>query len=378
MNIKAKIGEQQFSLAADSEDVTIEDLKKQLETQSNIAYQAQKWVFQGRILTDKSTLKQCNLKDDSCVIVIKSAQPSTASSSIQGNNAAVNIAQTSIPSPIIVDTRGFDRAMHLLLDNSPQIVEDAVGLLLKVAMNIINNPSEDKYRRLGSTNATFIKKLGSVKGGVSCMEGLGFRLQGTDWMLTPSPEAWEALIQCKTKLDKFAAKLKTMNASSVSTSSSETKSSSIESTTDVSNTTTSSSSTTTPASTTTSAPEVVLMQQLIHALQIQNANSLSSGNNNNNNNIPSTSDSSSMSNTNSSQSFSPVFNTPPPLPPTIWQNMKLGDIVITKTGVKPISAALSGKKLIGLYFSAHWCPPVRIFYIFYFTLHTFINNTSIQ
>ena len=357
MNIKAKIGEQQFSLAADSEDVTIEDLKKQLETQSNIAYQAQKWVFQGRILTDKSTLKQCNLKDDSCVIVIKSAQPSTASSSIQGNNPAVNIAQTSIPSPIIVDTRGFDRAMHLLLDNSPQIVEDAVGLLLKVAMNIINNPSEDKYRRLGSTNATFIKKLGSVKGGVSCMEGLGFRLLGTDWILTPSPEAWEALTQCKTKLDKFAAKLKTMNASSVSTSSSETKSSSIESTT-------SSSSTTTPASTTTSAPEVVLMQQLIHALQIQNANSLSSGNINNNN-IPSTSDSSSMSNTNSSQSFSPVFNTPPPLPPTIWQNMKLGDIVITKTGVKPISAALSGKKLIGLYFSAHWCPPVRIFYIFY-------------
>lgn len=39
----------------------------------------------------------------------------------------------------------------------------------------------------------------------------------------------------------------------------------------------------------------------------------------------------------------------------------LGDQVVTKAGMKSTEEALSGKTAVGIYFSAHWCPPCRGF-----------------
>ena len=39
----------------------------------------------------------------------------------------------------------------------------------------------------------------------------------------------------------------------------------------------------------------------------------------------------------------------------------LGATLTTKAGDKPTSEVLAGKEVIGLYFSAHWCPPCRGF-----------------
>lgn len=39
----------------------------------------------------------------------------------------------------------------------------------------------------------------------------------------------------------------------------------------------------------------------------------------------------------------------------------LGDQVVTKDGMKSTEEALSGKTAVGIYFSAHWCPPCRGF-----------------
>jgi len=39
----------------------------------------------------------------------------------------------------------------------------------------------------------------------------------------------------------------------------------------------------------------------------------------------------------------------------------LGDVLLTKDGEKPTSEALEGAEAVGLYFSAHWCPPCRGF-----------------
>merc|ERR1719456_20944 len=39
----------------------------------------------------------------------------------------------------------------------------------------------------------------------------------------------------------------------------------------------------------------------------------------------------------------------------------LGDELVGKDGPVPTATALKGKKAVGLYFSAHWCPPCRGF-----------------
>ena len=40
---------------------------------------------------------------------------------------------------------------------------------------------------------------------------------------------------------------------------------------------------------------------------------------------------------------------------------KFGDKLLTKSGEKSAAEVLSSKKFIGIYFSAHWCPPCRGF-----------------
>lgn len=44
-----------------------------------------------------------------------------------------------------------------------------------------------------------------------------------------------------------------------------------------------------------------------------------------------------------------------------WQNEYFGDELKTKSGDKKTSDLFQGKKYIGIYFSAHWCPPCRRF-----------------
>lgn len=38
-----------------------------------------------------------------------------------------------------------------------------------------------------------------------------------------------------------------------------------------------------------------------------------------------------------------------------------GSQILTKKGTVPVAAALGSARLIGVYFSAHWCPPCRQF-----------------
>mmetsp|Transcript_21329 Transcript_21329/g.19405 ORF Transcript_21329/g.19405 Transcript_21329/m.19405 type:complete len:150 (+) Transcript_21329:49-498(+) len=44
-----------------------------------------------------------------------------------------------------------------------------------------------------------------------------------------------------------------------------------------------------------------------------------------------------------------------------WKNEYFGTTLLTKNGVVSTNDVLNNKKLIGIYFSAHWCPPCRGF-----------------
>ncbi|TYZ68065.1 hypothetical protein PybrP1_010286 [[Pythium] brassicae (nom. inval.)] len=43
-----------------------------------------------------------------------------------------------------------------------------------------------------------------------------------------------------------------------------------------------------------------------------------------------------------------------------WTDL-LGDELLTKDGVQSTVKVLDGKQVVGIYFSAHWCPPCRAF-----------------
>lgn len=107
---------------------------------------------------------------------------------------------------IPVPVPAFDGAMMQLLSNEENSAKEAVVLLLKIISNIIKNPMEEKYRKVKNSNAAFQKKIISLHGGVVCISVLGFQLIGDEWVLIPTSDAWNTLLACQAKLDKFMAR----------------------------------------------------------------------------------------------------------------------------------------------------------------------------
>jgi hypothetical protein len=176
---------------------------------------------------------------------------------------------------LILKSQQFDSSMHTLLNNPQTVISDAVSLLFKIVSNVIKNPGEDKYRRLSSTNAVFAKKVGLIAGGSECMTALGFALQGTDWVLIPSAEAWEVLLHCSGKLEKFLRRLQAMElpkeSSKVIKPSSSTSAVTVatnEPQSDIKQSTISSINTDAPVD----SLNLIAVQQLLQALQSVNAN----------------------------------------------------------------------------------------------------------
>jgi hypothetical protein len=107
----------------------------------------------------------------------------------------------------------FDRAMRVLLTNSEESCKEAVILLLKIITKIIENPMDEKFRKLKASNPTFNTKITNIPGGSDCMRAIGFQLIGEYWVLEPTMEAWNVLLACQQKLDKFMSRcLEALNA----------------------------------------------------------------------------------------------------------------------------------------------------------------------
>ena len=287
MNIKAKIGEVTHTISVENDSTLISELKLSLESLTQIPSASQKWIYQGRILNEKSTIKECNLQNDSCVIVIKTAtaQPIAPPTTQVPNNPSQQAYTSPFQPPVPVSTVLFDQSMHLLLNNPEEIVDEAVTLLIKICNNIITNPNEEKYRKVNNTNAIFTKKIGTIDGGLQCMEGIGFRLIGSEWILQPSESAWEVLLKCKSKLDAFLARLRLykQQESERKPAATPLTTTSVTAVTAESNSVTASTSSTTAVDAASSTPttevvpaevvpavdqsNILAVQQLLHALQ---------------------------------------------------------------------------------------------------------------
>ena len=288
MNIKAKIGEVTHTISVENDSTPISELKLSLENLTQIPSASQKWIYQGRILNEKSTIKECNLQNDSCVIVIKTAtaQPiASPPTQVPSNSSQQQTYTSPFQPPVQVSTVLFDQSMHLLLNNPEETVDEAVTLLVKICNNIITNPNEEKYRKVNNTNAIFTKKIGTIDGGLQCMEGIGFQLIGSDWILQPSELAWEVLLKCKSKLDAFLVRLKQFKQqeserkpAATPLTTPLTTTTSITAVTAESNTVTVSTSSTTAVDAASSTPttevvpavdqsNILAVQQLLHALQ---------------------------------------------------------------------------------------------------------------
>jgi hypothetical protein len=87
----------------------------------------------------------------------------------------------------------------------------------KILDNIIDNPMEEKYRKVKVHNAAFGKRLGNLVGGRQAVLGVGFQ-QTTDesgtqiYLMEASADAWPALQRAKETLEQAVAQARRASA----------------------------------------------------------------------------------------------------------------------------------------------------------------------
>jgi PUB domain/Ubiquitin family len=216
LSFNVKINENVHAVSDVEGTLFVGEVKSIVESISGVSKDCQKWIYKGRILTDQMTLNESNIVDGNTVIVMRTAptlSPATTTTASSSTATASNsesqrlsAGHEVIRSPL--PTVQFDNAIFELLQNGDElIIQACVSTLLKVISNVIAHPMEEKYRRLNRTNAAFAKKVGTVAGGTSCMVALGFQLAGDDWILVPNSGAWDNIVFCQTKLEKFSKRL---------------------------------------------------------------------------------------------------------------------------------------------------------------------------
>lgn len=204
VNFKCKVTEDQYEMDLPV-TMLIAEAKRDLEIKVPLlASHDQKWIFQGRVLKDTDTLEQSGIREGLCVHVMKTAKATTPANSSLSTPPSAAASAAASAAPTYVPVPAFDEGMHMLLGNEETKAKDAIILLLKIISNIIDKPMEEKYRKVKATSKAFTKL--DIAGGKECILAMGFNLVGEEYVLTPSAQAWEVLISCQAKLDRFMAK----------------------------------------------------------------------------------------------------------------------------------------------------------------------------
>ncbi|KAG9411885.1 hypothetical protein AC1031_017521 [Aphanomyces cochlioides] len=173
---------------------TVLDLKLKVQAKLNYPPEAQRLIFQGRVLDDKNTLASYSLASGLAVHL-----------AVNSKLVPTPAAATSTPPPVA--SSGPTLAQLLPLLRASPSGPSAIATLTKMAENIINNPGEEKYRKIRLANEALKRKVLDVPHGMACVRAMGFApgVEDGHLVLVPNASNWEHLLASKRTLDQFNA-----------------------------------------------------------------------------------------------------------------------------------------------------------------------------
>jgi hypothetical protein len=217
---------------------TPSELHRLASTETKIPPETLKLIFRGRLIpkddVEKKVVEAFNL-EDGCVIhcmgkpTVSTAvdsqvastttstptitQPSIIPASVIPPAATTQSSNTSIPANTNNINHGsnsnaLSQALQSMKTNHDATTyKTAVQTLSKIINNIVQNPMEEKYRKMKKNNAAYQKRLGSLSNAHDVMISIGFQLQNpnaeeAEYVLVPSPTAWPNVIASKAIVDR--------------------------------------------------------------------------------------------------------------------------------------------------------------------------------
>jgi hypothetical protein len=172
LTIKQVNGESQ-RIDIDISTATVFDLKCQVQQKLGFAPEAQRLIFQGRVLDDKATLISYSLTSGLTVHLALNAKFQTT----QGTSNNSNPSTTSPTATISASTASSalaNLARELPLLRQQPLGPTAIATLAKMVENIVNHPSEEKYRKIRLTNEALKRKVLDIPHGLACVHAIGF------------------------------------------------------------------------------------------------------------------------------------------------------------------------------------------------------------
>jgi PUB domain/Ubiquitin family len=195
-----------------STSITASELRDESSKVTKIPLSSLKLIFRGRMITDdptKHAVTEFNIEEGSVLHCIgkpaeNSIQP-PAITSVPSTIPTVSVASTNTattaPPPVSTDV-GADRLVFALQalrsTNPPATYQTAVTTLDKILSNIVDNPMDEKYRKVKKQNPAFQRRLGGVNGGDAVMTAVGFSsvtVDGEDvYLLKANADAWPMVV----------------------------------------------------------------------------------------------------------------------------------------------------------------------------------------
>lgn len=161
-----------------------------------------KLIFRGKLIPfkeDEADVVRKFLIEDGCVIhcMGKPVSAEERDTAIAPATTSAVAAATSTPARNLAAALTSFQAKC-----TSETYSTALKTLSKILENIIGNPNEEKYRKLKCSNATFMKRLGSLDGAKDILILCGFDFDQQEYVITPTADKWEILTQSKMMVDQ--------------------------------------------------------------------------------------------------------------------------------------------------------------------------------
>jgi len=195
-----------IELVFDGSDPSIEELKKVVQERTGYAPADQRIIFGGKLLSG-GTVSSFGLKSGQAIHMTPrhgAARNTPNTSSLQSSDAGDSGASSATAS----NSLDLDSCLNMVRQAPEKERKIALKTLLKILENVINNPHEEKYRKINRSNSAFSKRMDGVPGAVNVLKAIGFVEakqnvgDGETVFLTLEATAsgWEKLTAGKTKI----------------------------------------------------------------------------------------------------------------------------------------------------------------------------------
>lgn len=208
--IKVSNKESSVSAKVSSYESTVGDLMAAIERETGYAIADQRLILKGQMLKDASkSLSAYGVAPEVVVHLVPkpNAVPHGGAASSSSTQAGAGIAADPLEAAIMKMKTAPTKDLKVALKTLQKIVE-----------NVVNQPLEEKYRKIKRANPALSKRLDHVPGAFDCLLAIGFiesaPSDGSEKLLTleASEAAWAKILQGNKRLKEELAAAETSAA----------------------------------------------------------------------------------------------------------------------------------------------------------------------